>query len=398
MSRRRARRHDVSMHSPRVRSAVALATGAAILLALAACAPASTKHHPGGGSGHHGAGSTQSASPTPYVSTLDTTAPTPLANIGCSNLVTAADLSVAFPGVSVSLLPTASMAAGDLAGTDTQIPAADFVRDAGGIMCIWSNAPADHYITNFPTIKSEEISFLFNAAGTPWESSQKVDYSDPASDMNDGSCDTGSCELDQLVNGKTWVSSLELNQQPVLNDPFQNITTADTAAASSVTAQPLPTPAAGTLALGHTCTAFVADADASTALGTSVVSSQPLLQQDYMDFYGTWEGAQDELGDHPCVWTHGSTTVGHLSWLPAGAWAWDEAQALPLADGTPAPLSVPGLAKGDTAFIRCSASDASCVTDLIIGGNWIEAQVSQPGSINRAAVTAIADAIVTKLG
>jgi hypothetical protein len=111
-----------------------------------------------------------------------------------------------------------------------------------------------------------------------------------------------------------------------------------------------------------------------------------------------WSGAQDVLGAHPCSWKRAGATVGHLSWLAGGAWAWDEAQALPYVGAPAQPLAVPGLPDGDSAFIRCAASDSSCVADLILGGNWIEAQVAQPGSTNRAAATALAAAIVTKVG
>jgi hypothetical protein len=383
------------MTSIRIRAVIAIAAAAITLVGLTSCAPAVGKQHAAGGT--HGS----SAAPgtpisTPTVSTLNLTPPTPLVNINCSKLVSSAQLVAAFGTKHVAAVATNAIATGDLEAQDTQIPAMDYVREAGGVACLWTDKPSNYYTSSFPTESAEQVGFLFNAQ-TAWQNQTKV--GGYPGDINDGSCDLGSCELDQLFGGTTWVNATELNQKGTLSDPFEAILDAAKAGvvgAGSIGAK--PTPEAGTIPLGSTCTAFIADASASQALGgTAVVSSQPLLPKDDFSYYGIWSGAQDELGDHPCIWKRGSAAVGHLSWLPGGAWAWNEAKALPLKDGSVAPLAVVGLAAGDTAFIRCAAADASCVADLVIGGNWIEAQVGQPGSTNRAAVTAIATAIVTKL-
>jgi hypothetical protein len=336
------------------------------------------------------------------VSTLDTTAPTPLANIDCSKFVTQAQLTAAFGNTAVTAVQTPAIATGDLKNQNAYIPAMDYVRATGGITCLWSNAPVNYYYTSsanggFPPYKTIQISVLFHAQPL-WPTVEDVEG--VTGDYGVGSCDIGSCELDEYIGGSMWMNATELNQLSSPNDPFSDIISAvksDLLAAGAV--GPDPTPAAGTLPIGHSCTDFIANADASTALGgTPVVSVQPIKQQDDIDFYGIWSGAQDALGAHPCEWKRGSAVVGHLSWLAGGAWAWNEAQALPYLGSPAQPLAIPGLPNGDSAFIRCTAGDSSCVADLILGGNWIETQVAQPGATNRAAVTAVAAAIVTKVG
>jgi hypothetical protein len=99
------------------------------------------------------------------------------------------------------------------------------------------------------------------------------------------------------------------------------------------------------------------------------------------------------------VFATGSTTQVQLAWIPGGAWAWAEDKTQPLADAPLQPLSLTGLGANDSASIRCASGSASCVVDLILGGDWIEATVpaSSTAADKRAAATAVAQAIVTHL-
>jgi hypothetical protein len=395
--------HHVIMTSSRVRTAIAVVAVSGVLIALTSCAPATGPQNTGGTNQSAGPtpALTPTPTPTPTVSTLDRTPPTPLSNLSCDQFVSQAQLTAAFGSTPVTAIQTPAIATGDLQNQNALIPAMDYVREVGGITCLWTNSPVNYYYnlpTNggFPPYKTIQVSVLFNAHNL-WPKVEQLE--DVTGDYGSGSCDLGICELDEYIGGSMWMNATELNQNSA-HDPFPAIidhVKALLLAGGAVGAD--PTPAAGTLPLGHSCTDFVANADVSTALGGSpVVSLQPVNALDDLQFYGIWSGAQDALGAHPCEWKRGSAVVGHLSWLAGGAWAWNEAQALPYLGAPAQPLAVPGLPNGDTAFIRCTAGDASCVADLILGGNWIEAQVAQPGTTNRAAVTAVAAAIVTKVG
>lgn len=391
------------MTPPRVRASLAVAAAAALIFGLTSCAPAANPSQAGGGNVGSGAPTaTPTPTPTPSpVSTLDLTPPAPLVALDCNKFAKQSQVNSAFGNSHSVAIPTAAIATGDLEANDSEIPTMDYVREAGGIACLWSDKPSNFYAGGigaaFPHEHAEQVAVLFNAQ-TAWTNEENVD-GEPGP-MSGGSCDIGSCQLDQLFSGTTWMDATELNQKSAITDPFGKILDQTKAAIlAGGPAGPLPAPDAGTLALPSNCTAFVADSAVSSALGgIAVTDTQPLLRHDDFDTYGIWSGAQDELKDHPCAWKHGSASVGHLSWLPGGAWAWNEAKVLPLRDGPSAPLAVPGLASGDTAFIRCASGDASCVADLVLGGNWISVQVKESGAINRSAVTAIAAAIVAQLG
>ncbi|HEY5230563.1 MAG TPA: hypothetical protein VIJ11_06710, partial [Galbitalea sp.] len=83
-----------------------------------------------------------------------------------------------------------------------------------------------------------------------------------------------------------------------------------------------------------------------------------------------------------------------------GAWAWAEDKTQTLADAPLQTLHLTGLAVHDGAWIRCAAANASCIVDLTLGGDWIEVAVpaTSTAANKRAAVTALAQAVVTKLG
>ena len=91
--------------------------------------------------------------------------------------------------------------------------------------------------------------------------------------------------------------------------------------------------------------------------------------------------------------------IGFLSTLPAGAWAWAEASEF-LDSPAPEALEVTGLPASDEAWLRCSPDDSTCVVDLILGGNWIQATLDQADPTFgeqydvRDAATKIAEAIV----
>jgi hypothetical protein len=145
----------------------------------------------------------------------------------------------------------------------------------------------------------------------------------------------------------------------------------------------------------------VAPAAVGTAVGTNAPITATVPDQGQAQYaLQNWYASQNLLKDHPCVFQSGSTIQANLAWIPGGAWAWAEDKTQALADAPLQTLSLTGLHVNDGAWIRCAAANAACTVDLILGGNWIEATVpaTSTAANKRTAATAVAQAIVTKLG
>jgi hypothetical protein len=326
-----------------------------------------------------------------------------LLNVPCTSLATPAEIT-GYEGA-VSAVPTAALAAGDLADAANQLPGSDYIREAGGIDCIWSASasPVDHYTTSTDGVPANiEISVQFNAAHA-WSL-----YTPGLGVSGDegGECDVdivgGQCLSYHLVGGSTWINISTRKAQGSDPNLIENILNTAVAAVTAAGTPAAPTtPEAGTLALGTQCTDFASTAAVASAVGTSaaVTASTPSQGAETGDI-PEWFAAQDSLKDHPCIFTTGTTTQAQIAWIPGGAWAWAEDKTQTLADAPLQALHLTGLGPNDTASIRCAASDASCIVDLVLGGNWVEATVpaTSTAASKRSAATAVAQAIVTKLG
>ena len=381
------------------RAFLVLACISVAALSLAGCAPATT-----------GAGSAPAnirASHTPVIvkklpPALDTTAPAARVNLPCTSLASKAEIT-GYQGAAVTLMQPAALAAGDLADDSNLIPSSDYIREAGGLDCIWSAGPVDHSETSENTVPSYlEITVQFDA-----ENAWSIEGNAMGAENGDaGECDTdgvGSiCQLDHLVGTGTWIDILGRHStgggdeiEPLHDSVIAGVTAAGTPSAP-------PVPQAGTLALGTQCTDFASTASVQTALGTGVAiaASTPLHGPNDYDSLPVEYAAQDTLKDHPCIFTAGGATVAQLAWLPGGAWAWAEDKTQTLADAPLQSLQLTGLGVHGGAWIRCAAAGASCVVDLVIGGDWIEVEVpsTSVAANKRTAATALAQAVVTKLG
>ena len=384
------------MTSPWARRAALLITATVTVGVLAACTPTPTPAGPGSTSPSGTTAPTATPTPTPTLSSLDTTAPTPLVNLSCDDLTSTAEVQKAYPGV--PLVATTDLADGDLAGVGNALPVSYYVRADGGVECLWDTKPVDNYQFTGKPNPSFEINVVFNA-GAAWAAYQKGAF---FTGNNYGACDVGICQTDDFVNN-TWIDILELEpNQNHQSDVVQAVEkSAINAVKSGGVAAALPAAPAGTLALGTQCPDFIADSDVQSALGSSgsVVSSTPTAYLEDESTFSTWDAAQSAMHDKPCVWKSGGKKIGALNWIPAGAWAWKEAQTHSLIDGPAQPLTVAGLHSGDGAWVRCDTAQTSCIADLVIGGNWIEASLAKTGpSSKMAAITAIATSIVAKLG
>jgi hypothetical protein len=383
------------------RARLALILAAATTVALAGCAPATST--PTGGP--TASSSIPTATPT-AAPAIDVTAPAAQISTPCSGLLTAQQLAN-WQGPGTSLLESASVAGGDLADPGVQIPISDYVRAAGGLDCLWSAGPFDHFTALGGTVPSYlEVTVQFNAA---------TEYNLNAADMGAtngraGECDSddpGSiCQLDDLV-GSTWIEIYSRHATGTANgnkgiEPVENAVLAAINAAG--TPSGIPVPQAGTTTLGTQCTDFVPAAAVQAAVGSATppTASTPKQVQTFGSALATplWLPSQDALKNHPCIFSSGTKTQAKISWIPGGAWAWNENKTQTLAEAPLQNLPLTGEGPNDSASLRCSASGTSCSVDLVLGGNWIEVTVpASSTATNRSdAVTKIAQAIVNTVG
>jgi len=384
----------MTQHSRRHLLLVAVLGAAA--LAITGCAPATTG--PARSSTHGAAKHSPAPSAAPA---LDTAAPAPRLAIPCASLVPSAEIT-AYEG-SVTLLQPSTIAAGDLSDSAGLIPTADYLRQAGNIDCIWSAGPVDHYAQDSTSVSQYiEITVQFDAA-SEW-SANAPGYGIDGDDG--GECDVdavgGQCLLDHLVGTGTWIEVSSRKAQGNDPDQIQNIMNSAVAAVTAAGTPAAPTTTqTGTLPLGTNCTDFATMASIQAAVGstgTVTASVLPSVPDDPTDI-ANWSASENQLAARPCAFTSGAATQVQLAWLPGGAWAWAEDKTQSLADVPLQSLTLTGLRAPDTAAIRCATGNASCIVDLVLGGNWIEATVptTSTAADRRTAAIAVAQAIVTKL-
>jgi hypothetical protein len=379
---------------PRILLVLAAVTAATF--ALAGCAPATTTT-PGATSTPRSIGP-KHHTPVPHVPpAIDTTAPAARVNLPCTSLATQGPATLVQP---------AADAAGDLADASNLIPSSDYIREAGGLDCLWTNGPVDHSEVGNVTVPPYlEITVQFDAQHA-WSLEGPAIGLDPSDPSDGGECDVDSggsiCQLDHLVGTGTWIDILGRHSTGGGNalGPLHDSVVAAVTAAGTPSGP--TTPQAGTLTLGTQCTDFASTSAVQTALGTSaaIAASTPSQGSDDYSIIPTEYAAQDTLKDHPCIFTAGTATVAQVAWLPGGAWAWAEDKTQTLADAPLQTLHLTGLAGNDGAWVRCAAANASCIVDLTLGGDWIEVAVpvTSTAANKRAAITALAQAVVTKLG
>jgi hypothetical protein len=385
----------VSMTQRTPRALVFLAAVGLAVLALSGCAPTTTSRTSSPTPSHVSA-KHKPAHPNPPA--LDTSVPASLLNLPCSSLITPTELT-GYAGTETAVA-VAAIAAGDLAEPEGQLPVVDSIREAGGIDCVWSSGAVNHYDGPDGTVSPYlEISVQFNATSAWAVNAGELGISGSSGGECDDDAVGGECQIDDLVGTGTWIdiySREATGSDPDAIGDIENTAVAAVKAAGTPSAP--TTPQAGTLSIGTQCTDFASNAAVQSALAssTAITSSTPPVTD---ETFRTWFASLDSLKNHPCVWTQGSTTVAQLAWIPGGAWAWAEDKTQSLADAPLQSLHLTGLKVNDAAWIRCAAADASCIVDLTLGGNWIEATVpaSSTAPNKRTAATALAQAIATKL-
>ncbi|HEY1531948.1 MAG TPA: hypothetical protein VGF80_14100 [Galbitalea sp.] len=380
---------------------LALVVAAVATVALAGCAPAAGTPAP------HSTAVTKKHPPVHHtaVPTLDTTPPAARVPSPCSSLITPAELT-AWQGSAVTALAPSAVATGDLADPSMQLPVADYVRAAGGLDCLWAAGPFDHYNPDPSAVPSYlEITVQFNATAEYNENAASVG----ASNGRAGECDVddpGSiCQIDDLV-GTAWIE-IYSRKAVGTGTGSEGISTIENSVLAAVSAAGtpagLPETQAGTTPLGTSCTSFVSIAAVQAAVGSGALTAATIpQQQSYGSALSTpvWLPSQDALKDQPCAFSSGATRQATISWIPGGAWAWNENRSQTLAEAPLQSLTIAGQQAGDSAAIRCSSTETTCTVDLELGGNWIEATVpaSSTAANKRTAATKLASDIVGMLG
>lgn len=336
-----------------------------------------------------------SAAPTPTPTADSLSAPAPLIDVPCAELVSAATLTSAFTTPVTAIDPAES-----LMGAYPTIAPTYAVRSLGGLTCEWNNGQPQSFTGgSSATYVGVRVIVLPNAT-SQWD--RFIDYygAEAEGDYCASGGPTFYCSTDALV-GSTWVEVIMFG---AVSDVEASALGAEVVAGITAAGPgaELWAPPAGTAALPADCPGVVSDAAVQAALGLDV----PIQAASGGGGWSIEAGARENWGGPGCFWAFldADAGVGSLATLPGGAWAWDEAREFITLPAIPESVGIAGLAAGDEAWLRCAAGDDYCLIDLVIGGNWVEAYVwpdDVGGAVpmdRRAGALAIGAAIVAAIG
>ncbi|MER3389271.1 MAG: hypothetical protein RJQ01_04485 [Microcella sp.] len=361
----------------------ALVVGATLLI-LTACTPEAPTPS--------ASPTSASPAPTPDPTIAPASAPEPRLDLTCDDLAASLPLSTTFP----SAVSTRSRAQTEY-GAHPSWPEEYKVRSVGGLVCEFSNGePQSRVRGSNPAYVGARILVLPDP-GSQWDAFVAT-YGVSGTRLVSCFPDSGatSCSFDAL-GADRWVDvsiagAVSETAGVALGDAvLAAVTSAGPGAATW-------TPPAGTLAVPDACTDYISN----TALQTATGFAAPFILGSRSTGGGGFSlhaGAEEINGSPSCLWAFESSDsgVGTLKVLRGGEWAWAEAQTI--VGSTP--ITVAGLAADDEAWLRCGPSDAWCVVDLVLGGNWIELYLweDDPGVPldRRAAVQNIAIVVVANV-
>lgn len=331
--------------------------------------------------------------PTPTIEPVSI--PLPVLDIECADLASAASIAATFP-VAVAVMDASNA----IMDAYPVIPKTYHLRSLGGLACEWNNGePQSSNTGTNPDYVGMRVLVLPNA-GEQWVRYENY-YGAGADSIycSDGALASITCSTNRLV-GTNWVDVTVTG--PSSADLGRSLSAEILASvgAAGPGADPWVVPA-DTAPLPSECTEIISDADVQTALALGVA-----VQTNYAA--GGWSlsaAASQDWGGPYCYWAYlgADAGVGALNTLRGGAWAWDEARAFITVPAVPEAVAISGLAATDEAWIRCAPANSYCLTDLVIGGNWISVYMwpdeggSPLGVDRRAGAIAIAEAIVATL-
>jgi len=365
-----------------VKAAVTIA--AAVLLLATGCAPSTPDPTP--------SPSNPSSSPTPTATAEALSAPQPVLDALCSDILPSSAVGAAYPG-GVTEVDLAE----SIMGADPTISPTYAVQSLGGIACEYSNGePFSAKRGSNPAYVGVRVVVLPNA-DSQWN--KLIDYYGPdVEGLNCSESEPLFCTFSGFVSG-AWIDVTAIGAV--------SAATVDTLAADAVAAIGAAgkgagpwAPPVGTTALPADCAGVVSDADVQALLGAPLPVVATLAA-------GGWSieaAALENWGGPRCMWryTDSDFGVGSLQTLPGGAWAWAEAAEFLTVPSAPEELDVTGLAVGDEAWLRCADDGSECLIDLILGGNWLQAHLwadqGERSYDQRAGAEALAAAVVARLG
>lgn len=331
-----------------------------------------------------------SATPAPTPTVEPISAPEPRLGLTCDALEAALPLAATF-SVPVS---SVSRAATEF-GAYPSMPEEYVVRSLGGLVCEFSNGEPQSVVRGNSTSYVGVRLLVLPDAVAGWE--RYVDLYDVVGtrEVYCFSVGTGSsCTLNALA-GTAWVDAEVVGA--VTDTAATAVVDAMLAAVSAAGPGAEPwSPPADTMALPAECSGFIDAAGVMAATG--LAGPFEVRGRDG----GGWSlrGAAITTDDSPkCMiaFEFADAGIGAISTLVGGEWAAAEAQAI--VGSTP--LTVAGLSADDEAWLRCGPSDAWCVVDLVIGGNWIEVHLweDEAGAPldRRTAIQSIAATVVANV-
>ncbi|NRD27930.1 hypothetical protein [Frigoribacterium sp. VKM Ac-2836] len=339
------------------RVGAAFASALAVIMLVGACTTGGTS---GGGS--------DASTPTPPVTSGPATTPPPAAEspvtelgVDCAGLLAPAT-ATAFD---------ASWAPRDHYDRDGITPSDYAIAQEGGLSCTWNDGASSDGKNN-PTEGSAYSGLLVQAlphATGEWPQFVEIYGDDP-----DGRCfgDTTfrGCTFDQLIDD-TWVSISATNFEPSVEatpeQRFATIVAEVTEVVSSADVADAPWPLGGP-ARPWSCVAGAALEREALGGGDELFVLTP------GGGWSVYAAAWSRAVATSCSILAGTTPYSDESVLTGGAWALDQRIDFGLVDPETA-VTVAGLADGDRAYRSCSA--VRCVTDLVLGDDWVRLAVDR---------------------
>jgi hypothetical protein len=391
------------MTNARTRTVTAILGGAAVLLALTACAPA-VHHLPG-------TSTVSSSKPkvTPTARPVANTQPKSDYPFTCGDAVSASTLTALFP-VSMTAISGAKLSR---VNSYSGMPGDSFVEGIGGLDCAWyDGTPAVNngtqrgmHLTLIPATTAQWNSFVESYGETPVNNAFAECGTDP-SDYN--------CTYDAYVNG-TWFELTTDSMRGTLPGGSDNtlpttLKTVATAVATKLTAaaaaepngpqkgsKPLPSQFDQLISSGAFLRAMGLPATTQVSIGCTGYGDGPIPITAI---------AADSLlgaGHSSCNFdTPDGGSYGYYSALPGGAWAATLAIAATPGEKSDVLVNQPE----GSALYSWVDSDGGQNADLIFRGSWITVTLFAPDSVGEAvgsvppatAVQNVASAASTTIG
>ncbi|TAL42524.1 MAG: hypothetical protein EPN91_08070 [Salinibacterium sp.] len=250
------------------------------------------------------------------------------------------------------------------------IPDAEIIRQAGGLVCEWSNGlPIYDDSARSEGSVGVSVEYLPFAASGYWRWVVGDPALDPPETFN---CLPDSCILASSIGGDYLMVTIE----GAISDAVAERLAHEIRVALQLGQKTPFVPPHYAAELDHTCDQIVRPVVWRAAVQTSTtLTTWPV---------DGWEwrltaSARAAVRAPGCEYSDlfDRYGAGALFTLPGGRWAFRHLRPLLTSPGALTPITVPGMQAGDTAYTRCDSSHTSCILDALIATHWV--QVHLPG-------------------